>query len=53
MGRIRKKIGVSAKNGVNVDRVMEAEKLVEALGKTFESLKKKDGGYELLSVNKE
>ena len=31
----------------------KAEKLVEALGKTFESLKKKDGGYELLSVNKE
>lgn len=31
----------------------KAEKLVEALGMTFESLKKKDGGYELLSVNKE
>lgn len=31
----------------------KAEKLVEALGKTFESLKKNDGGYELLSVNKE
>lgn len=31
----------------------KAEKLVEALGKTFESLKKKDGGNELLSVNKE
>lgn len=31
----------------------KAEKLVEALGKVFESLKEKNGGYELLSVNKE
>lgn len=31
----------------------KAEKLVEALGKTFESLKEKNGSYELLSVNKE
>lgn len=118
MGKVRKKVDVSVKKGVNVERVMEAagllkdsvvdeqakkiedlenalvykdkvierikkknakrmaakcevievlneeiayqykrrdkaEKLVEALGKTFESLKKKDGGYELLSVNKE
>lgn len=29
MGRIRKKIGVSAKNGVNVDRVMEAAGLLK------------------------
>lgn len=31
----------------------KAEKLVEALGKVFESLKEKNGSYELLSVNKE
>lgn len=29
MGRIRKKIGVSAKNGVNVERVMEAAGLLK------------------------
>lgn len=31
----------------------KAEKLVEALGKVFESLKEKNGSYESLSVNKE
>lgn len=44
MGRIRKKIGVSAKNGVNVERVMEAagllkDSVVDAQAAEIERLK--------------
>lgn len=52
MGRIRKKIGVSAKNGVNVERVMEAagllkDSVVDAQTKKIEILERS------LKMNKE